>query len=408
MTHKKKDYGEGKTLRRSVLATALVVAGSLVLGTTASQAGYKMEVSENSWISLGMGMRAHIGAQQETAADGWGKSLAFDNGRIYINGGIMEGLTFEFNTGVTNNGAGGNATDVVMLDAIAKFEFSEAFNIWAGRMLPPSDRANLSGPYYLNTWNGPWAGAAGPQRYTNINAGRDDGAAVWGQFQGGKFKYQAGVFQGNSNSSAPNFAARLTLNLLDPEPGYYNSSTYFGTKDIFAIGVVYQVQSGGADSAAVSEVLGVIPGATIALPPTTGIVVPAAAATTGTFSGWNVDILFEKNLGDSTGTVTLDGAVYGYSNDGGAGAGASDGLGYFALGGFMLPGKVGVGPFKGNPQATIRYEQYRNDNTASTAKRIDAALNWILDGHNAYLTLNYGKVLDTDQQEIILGMQFQY
>ena len=388
MTHKKRDYGEGKTLRRLVLATALVVAGSLVLGTTASQAGYKMEVSENSWISLGMGMRAHIGAQQETAADGWGKSLAFDNGRIYINGGIMEGLTFEFNTGVTNNGKGGNATDVVMLDAIAKFEFSEAFNIWAGRMLPPSDRANLSGPYYLNTWNGPWKGNAGPQRYTNIHAGRDDGAAIWGQFQGGKFKYQAGVFQGNGNSDSPNFAGRLTLNLLDPEPGYYNSSTYYGTKNIFAIGVVYQIQAGGANDKG-NEV-------------------------DRNFSGWNVDILYEYNLGESVGTVTLDGAVYGYSNDGGTGIDTSnglvtsDGLGYFALGGFMLPGKVGVGPFKGNPQATIRYEQYRNDNTASTAKRIDAALNWILDGHNAYLTLNYGKVLDTDQQEIILGMQFQY
>ena len=35
---------------------------------------------------------------------------------------------------------------------------------------------------------------------------------------------------------------------------------------------------------------------------------PEVAATTGTFTGWNIDILFEKNLGDSTGTVTLDGA----------------------------------------------------------------------------------------------------
>ena len=367
-------------MRRSVLATALVVAGSLVLGATASQAGYKMEVNENSWISLGIGMRAHLGAQETPTSDGWDKSLAFDNGRIYINGGIMEGLTFEFNTAVQDtSGGGGSATDVVMLDAIAKFEFSEAFNIWAGRMLPPSDRANLSGPYFLNTWNGPWEGNAGPQRYTNIYAGRDDGAAIWGQFQGGKFKYQVGVFQGNGNSESPNFAARLTLNLLDPEPGYYNSSTYFGTKDIFAIGLVYQVQSDGSDLANES------------------------------FNAWNVDVLFEKNLGDSTGTVTLDGAVYGYQS-GGAASTVQDGLGFFALGGYMLPGKVGVGPFKGNPQATVRYEQYRDDRTGGTGTtdRIDAALNWILDGHNAYLSLNYGKVLDTDQQEIILGMQFQY
>jgi len=389
---------------------AFVLAATVTFGAASSQAGYTMKVNDNSWISLGIGMRAHLGAQQTTTSDGWEKSLAFDNGRIYINGGIMEGLTFEFNTDVTNNGTGGNVKDVVMLDAIAKFAFSDAFNIWAGRLLPPSDRANLSGPYFLNTWNFPAGGTFGPHRYTSIHAGRDDGAAIWGQFQGGKFKYQVGVFQGNDNSESPNFAARLTLNLLDPEPGYYNSSTYFGTKDIFAIGVVYQVQSGGADSNAIDAVPEIVyvPG-TLTTPPILPVPgIPAVAATAGTFSGWNVDILFEKNLGDSTGTVTLDGAVYGYSNDAGLGAGASDGLGFFTLGGFMLPGKVGVGPFKGNPQATIRYEQYQDDISDVRGKRIDAALNWILDGHNAYLTLNYGKVLDTDQQEIILGMQFQY
>ena len=376
---------------KSARAFAFVLAATVTFGAASSQAGYVMKVDDDSWISLGMGLRAHLGAQQTAASEGWEKSLAFENGRIYINGGIVKGLTFEFNTEAANETPGGSATEVVMLDAIAKFEFSEAFNIWAGRMLPPSDRANLSGPYYLNTWNGPWEGAAGPQRYTNIYAGRDDGAAIWGQFQGGKFKYQAGVFQGTGNSDSPNFAGRLTLNLLDPEPGYYNSSTYYGTKNIFAIGVVYQIQAGGADNTVTNEV-------------------------DRNFSGWNVDILYEYNLGESVGTVTLDGAVYGYSNDGGTGIDTSnglvtsDGLGYFALGGFMLPGKVGVGPFKGNPQATIRYEQYRDDRTSGTGTtdRIDAALNWILDGHNAYLTLNYGKVLDTDQQEIILGMQFQY
>ena len=373
---------------RSVSVIALGATFIFLFGTTGSRAGYKMELSETSWISLGVGIRAHFGAKK-AVANGWDKSLVFEDGRVYINGGILEGLTFEFNTGVNNSGTGGNASDVVILDALAKFSFGEAFNIWAGRMLPPADRANLSGPYFLNTWNFPAGCEACPVRYTNIYAGRDDGAAVWGEFQGGKFKYQLGVFQGTNNSKAPNFAGRLTFNFLDPEPGYYNSSTYFGTKDIFALGFVYQVQSGGADSSAE-------PGS---------LMIPA---TTGNFSGWSIDLLFEKNLGDQTGTVTLDGAVYGYSNGGGKGEGVSDGLGFFALGGFLLPGRVGVGPFKGNPQATIRYEQYRNDLTTVTGKRMDAAVNWILDGHNAYLTLNYGRVFDADQQEIILGIQLQY
>ena len=49
-------------MRRTALVIALAVAGSLVVGVATSQAGYKMEVNENSWISLGIGMRAHVGA----------------------------------------------------------------------------------------------------------------------------------------------------------------------------------------------------------------------------------------------------------------------------------------------------------------------------------------------------------
>jgi hypothetical protein len=86
-------------------------------------------------------------------------------------------------------------------------------------MLPPADRANRSGPYYLNTWNFPAGCEACPLHYTNIYAGRDDGGALRGEFQGGKFKYSLGVFQGTSNSEACSFAGRLTLNFLDPEPG---------------------------------------------------------------------------------------------------------------------------------------------------------------------------------------------
>lgn len=34
---------------------------------------------------------------------------------------------------------------------MGRFEISPKFN-WAGRFLPPSDRANLYGPFYANNW----------------------------------------------------------------------------------------------------------------------------------------------------------------------------------------------------------------------------------------------------------------
>ena len=72
----------------------------------------------------------------------------------------------------------------------AKFEFNNYVNVWAGRLLPPSDRANLSGPYYLNTWAFPVIA----QRYPAIFAGRDNGVVGFGQVGGSRFKYAAGVF----------------------------------------------------------------------------------------------------------------------------------------------------------------------------------------------------------------------
>ena len=38
------------------------------------------------------------------------------------------------------------------MDAVARIEASPKMNLWMGRFLPPSDRANLYGPYYANHW----------------------------------------------------------------------------------------------------------------------------------------------------------------------------------------------------------------------------------------------------------------
>lgn len=73
---------------------------------------------------------------------------------------------FEFNTEKDAD------DDIRVLDGIAKFQFNDLVNIRAGRLLPPSDRSNLSGPYYLNAVDYPFV-----QNYPAIFAGRDNGAA---------------------------------------------------------------------------------------------------------------------------------------------------------------------------------------------------------------------------------------
>ena len=75
--------------------------------------------------------------------------------RLYVNGPVTKKIKFMFNT--EYDGIGGTSPNVnnrlIVLDAIGRFEFSPKFNIWAGRFLPPSDRANLYGPYYAHHWN---------------------------------------------------------------------------------------------------------------------------------------------------------------------------------------------------------------------------------------------------------------
>src|SRR5436190_1874003 len=95
-------------------------------------------------ISIGAGLRTSF---THTDPDGGDSSDRFllDSARIYINGPVTGKIKFMFNTeydGATNH--------IGVLDAVARFECSPHFNVWAGRFLPPSDRSNLYGPYYAN------------------------------------------------------------------------------------------------------------------------------------------------------------------------------------------------------------------------------------------------------------------
>ena len=89
----------------------------------------------------------------------------------------------------------GKTNAIGVLDAAAQFEFSPKFNVWAGRFLPPSDRANLYGPYYSNHWAVYTDGVQ--DGYPFLSNGRDNGVMYWGQFD--KVKVSGGVFDGDDH-----------------------------------------------------------------------------------------------------------------------------------------------------------------------------------------------------------------
>ena len=187
-------------------------------------------------VTVGAGVQTSFVHDMTDGADST-DAFALNSVRLYVNGSPSKKIKFMFNT--EYDGAGNHVT---VLDAVAQFEVSDKVNFWVGRMLPPSDRANLYGPYYAHHWATFTDGVQ--DGYPFISAGRDDGALYWGQF--GKVKLQAGAFDGASATGTKKLigAGRVQIDFWDPEPGYYLNGTFYGEKNILAVGVAGQVQDG--------------------------------------------------------------------------------------------------------------------------------------------------------------------
>jgi hypothetical protein len=275
-----------------------------------------------------------------------------------------------------------------ILDAIVKFEFNDLVNIWMGRMLPPSDRANLSGPFYQNAgWDFPFSQFG----YQDIFQGRDDGAAVWGQLAGGAVKYQVGVFEGvnqanvHSNETENNsvgvgggddllLAGRFTVNLLDPEAGYYNASTYHGEKDILAIGYAFHRQN---DSIGLNQ-----------------------------YRQYSFDVLFETTLGNG-GVVTAAGAYYDTT---GSVVLANNGRSYMIEASYLTAREFALGCcVSGRIAPFWRHQEYTRDLPAVDRVN-DWGFHYVMHGHNARVTYVYSDAdMDGDESDThLIGVQLQY
>jgi hypothetical protein len=288
-------------------------------------------------LSYGVGIR--VGGGYTTQAPNEGLGVPTLDVRPYISAQVAPWLKFSGNLDLNNADNG----TIHVLDAVGQFEPTELFNFWMGRFLPPSDRANLSGPYFQNAWNYPTT----VNGYPSIYAGRADGAALWGQINHGQFKYQAGIFTVDPAVVIGDaiYAARLVYNFLDPEPGYYNSSTYYGAKDVLALGGTIQYKK-TADPAGDKK-----------------------------FLGFNFDLLFEKKVVRAD-VLSLEGAYYNFAQGNALG---DQGWSFFGLASWLFGDKAGPGRL----QPMVRYQHAVPAGGGDATHTIDGGLNYILDGHNA-------------------------
>jgi len=349
-----------------------------------------MDPAEDKWydkVKVGGGVRASFRTVTDAAPNGTDRSadFALESGRLYTGGKITEWLSATLNAEFTTNNA-------AVLDAIAQLKVSDEFNIFIGRMLPATDRSNSDGPYYLLTWDFPFLSDG--FNATGKLGDRDDGITFWGDI--GKFKYWVGVYEGNEHAGAAVhdavlYAARVQYDFLDPESGYYLSSTYYGEKNVLAVGLVANYQSRAA-------------GTTLD---------PVG------FGNVALDFLWEGKLGD--GVATVEAAFYYFGRHGydavAGGAGPFDtGAGTGVLFGvaYLIPGKLGWGQF----QPHFRYQGFDEvesatikNPTPSNIARYDIGVNYVMSGHNARISLVYTHVDLSGPSKsgmLTLGTQFQF
>src|SRR5690242_20305777 len=220
--------------RQKIRNVALFIAGFLLL---AAPVWAQTEVGP---VTVGAGLQTSFAHTQPHKSDSTDQ-LILNSVRLYVNGAAANNIKFMFNTEYD-----GGTNKIGILDAVGRFELNPKFNIWAGRFLPPSDRANLYGPYYSHHWAVYTDGVQ--DGYPFVATGRDNGVVYWGDF--GKVKVSGGGFDGATATGNPNVigAARVQVDLWDPEKGYYLNGTYYGGKNLLAIGAAVQAQSGNTAS----------------------------------------------------------------------------------------------------------------------------------------------------------------
>lgn len=315
------------------IGRALAAASALLLAAAPAAA------QSASTISIGAGMRSSFVHNEPEDGEG-SDSFLLDSIRLYVSGSVTDKIKVMFNTDYT-----GADNDVDILDVAAQFSFNPKFNVWFGRFLPPSDRANLYGPYYAHHWAVYSDGVQ--DGYPFIYQGRANGALYWGQFD--KVKLSAGAFDGASLTGEKTVlaAGRVQVDFWDPEDGYYLNGTYYGDKNLLAIGLAGQVQ--GSDR-----------------------------------SAYSVDFLLERKV-PGGGAATLEAEWAKYDRLGGYNARYGTDDGGYLLGAYLFPTLSGPGRFE--VLGKFAHARFRDGVTSLDAdhnqKTTELDLNYVIKQFNA-------------------------
>ena len=204
---------------------------------------------------------------------------------------------------------------------------------------------------------------------------------VHGSAKEGKFEYALGAYDGYDAPAGDDnvmVAGRFSYNFLENEAGYYNSSTYHGTKELLTVGFAFQNQQ---DAVAIGD----------------------------DYDAYNFDLLYERPT-SSGGVVTIEAAYYEFD---GTGSANSNGNSYFILTSYMLAKEYAMGALTGRVVPYFRHQEYSRDaaDAGARTRSNDFGMHYVIHGHNARLTLEYTDFdtsTSSENDEVKLGMQLQF
>ena len=372
---------------KSLAMISLAVATALP--AMSANAGATISFGEDKSITVGFGFITSYLSAEDAAANGDDRSndFALNSARLYLSGSMNKYIKGMLNT---ERSGGGNGNWEV-IDANVQLQMTPEIAIWAGRFLPPSDRANMAGPYYSSAGGGGyWANISSRYGWNGGTIGRSEGVAFVGSFLEDKLAVSFGAFEGdqifrfsgvNALSEAAGdednlmYAGRVQVAFWDSEPGYYGTGNYFGAKDILTVGLSGKQKADGAVS----------------------------ATAVGDYTNYSVDFLMEKT-GVGPGTVSLEAAYYDYDTDGVFLA--EEGDAYYVGAGYLFDTPVGWGKF----MPFVRYQEFDAENDIKT-ERMDIGVNYVIAPYNAVISAEYQdtEITGADSTDAILvSMQFQF
>ena len=341
-------------------------------------------------VKVGFGIRTSFTSREV----GRTRDFGLDNARIFLSGKISDKISAFLHTDINNaqgwsfagdgSDPAGNGDGLRILDAAIDYKLFDQVSVMAGRYLPATDRSNLSGPMFINAWEFPFVQHR--NGYYDIFQGRDDGVTLYGDTGDDvQLKWSVGVFEGHNNVAGDDdvwLVARAVLNFLDREDSYFNQSTYYGEKDIAAVGFTFSNQD-DAHGAGLD------------------------------YTSWSLDFLYERPL-DSGGVITAEAAYYDRDDDNAAAGNGRQGEGYFILGSYLFADSLSIGNLEGRLQPSIRYQESDRNNPQAGDRehQVDYSLNYIIHGHSARVSLVFQDINVAggaeDQQNLIIGGQVRF